>query len=67
MSGKLGLDSTGRNVETLDLVYRLSRCQRHAFNPVPKITYTLQRNPKVRYDEGARILYHVMWLDFHMK
>jgi hypothetical protein len=56
MSGKLGLDSTGRNVETLDLVYRLSRCQRHAFNPVPKVTYTLQRNPKVRYDEGARIL-----------
>lgn len=56
MSGKLGLGSTGRNVETLDPAYRPSRYQIHAFNSVRRISYILQRNPKVRDDQGTRIL-----------
>jgi hypothetical protein len=53
MSGKLGLGSTGRNVETLDPAYRPSRYQIHAFNSMRRISYILQRNPKVRDDQKA--------------
>lgn len=56
MSGKVGLGSTSRNVETLDPANHPSRNQMHAFNLLRRISYILQRNPEVRDDQGTRIL-----------